>query len=99
MIGTAIGLFLGDTLAHYAAQYGLQFITYATFVAMLAPYLKVSRYRYVSLVALATYLMTYNAPYNLGIIISCLVAVIIVIGSEYFINQRKLKPSHSMGDK
>lgn len=48
IIGTAIGLFLGDTLAHYAAQYGLEFITYATFVAMLAPYLRVGRNIYVS---------------------------------------------------
>lgn len=98
IIGTAIGLFIGDTLAHYAAQYGLEFITYATFVAMLTPYLKIRRNVYVSLAALLTYIMTYSAPYNLGILISCVVSVIIVKGSDYIITQRKIKQNPSMED-
>ncbi|BEN88840.1 Inner membrane protein YgaZ [Serratia marcescens] len=98
IIGTAIGLFLGDTLAHYAAQYGLEFITYATFVAMLAPYLRVGRNIYVSLVALATYILTYQAPYNLAILISCVVAVVVVKVSEMIISQRKVRQRPSAED-
>jgi 4-azaleucine resistance transporter AzlC len=98
IIGTAIGLFLGDTLAHYAAQYGLEFITYSTFVAMLAPYLKVKRNIYASLIALTVYILTYNVPYNLSILISCLAAVIIVKGTEIVIINRRLRQCHSTED-
>lgn len=82
LVGTAIGLVLGDTLSDLAAQYGLEFIAWATFIAMLAPYLKVRRNQAVALLALATYILSSSLPYNLGILISCLMAVVIVKGVE-----------------
>lgn len=78
VVGTGVGLFVGDRLSQYSAQYGLDFFTYATFAAMLAPYLKVRRYLLVSLLSLAIYLLTWSAPYNLGILISCLAAALLL---------------------
>jgi len=78
LIGTAIGLVLGDSLSTFASAWGLEFIAYATFVAMLAPYLKARRNLAVSLVALAAWLLCSHLPYNLGILVACVVSVTVV---------------------
>ncbi len=78
VLGTGIGLFVGDHLTKYSAQYGLDFFTYGTFAAMLAPYLKVRRNLLVSLLAFAIYLLTWSAPYHLGILVSCLAATLLL---------------------
>ncbi|OTA21877.1 hypothetical protein Xbed_00126 [Xenorhabdus beddingii] len=78
IIGTAIGLFLGDMLSAFASAWGLEFIAYATFVAMLVPYLRIPRNFAVSLVALVVWMLCAHLPYNLGILVACAASVIIV---------------------
>lgn len=89
ILGTAIGLFLGDKLATHTQQYGFDFFAYATFIAMLAPYLKSSRNLTVSGIALLVFVLTYSLPYSLGIVVSCVSAVILIKAFDYFMKKNK----------
>lgn len=84
IIGTLLGLWLGDALSKYTEAYGLEFFTYATFAAMLAPYLKSRKNQIVAIIALTTYLISWSAPYNLAILISCVIAVLLVTAAYSF---------------
>lgn len=77
LLGTAIGIYVGDRVAGHADQLGFYFMAQATFVAMLGPYLKQKRYQMVSIITFAMYLLFRDLPYNLGIIAACLSAVLL----------------------
>lgn len=89
ILGTLLGLWLGDALAKYTEGYGLEFIAYATFAAMLAPYLKTRKNQVVSVIALLTYLVSWSVPYSFGILISCVTAVLLVTVA-YSLRDRKI---------
>ena len=75
IIGTWIGVVVGDKFANIAKDYGMDFIAYATFAAMLGPYLKSTGNIAVALIALLAYLVTNGLPYSMGIIFSVIIAI------------------------
>lgn len=77
ILGTWMGIIVGDKFANLAKDYGMDFIAYATFAAMLGPYLKSAGNIAVALMALLVYLVTSDLPYSMGIIFSVIIAIAI----------------------
>lgn len=75
IFGTWIGIVVGDKFADLAKDYGMDFIAYATFAAMLGPYLKSPGNVAVALMALTAYLVTNGLPYSMGIISSVIISI------------------------
>lgn len=75
LAGTTFGIFVGDRIAGHASQLGFDFVASASFIAMLGPYLKQSRFLAVAVAALCIYLVAQDLPYNLGLIVASIGAV------------------------
>lgn len=71
MLGTAIGLYLGESLSRQFSNWGLNFLTCAAFIAMLGSYLRVWRNLGVIAFSVVIFVLTHRLPYNLAIVVSC----------------------------
>jgi 4-azaleucine resistance transporter AzlC len=82
LIGTALGVAIGDRLAVMGRDLGLDFLAYACFAGLLAPYLRLSGAGLAAALAVAGMIAFRDLPYNLGLLASCLFAVASVMGAR-----------------
>lgn len=80
--GTTAGVILGDRLAAVGRDFGFDFLAYAAFAGLLAPYLRLRGGAAAALVAAAGLIVFRDLPYNLGLLLSCALAVAVVMAGR-----------------
>ncbi len=88
LIGTAAGVVLGDRLAVVGRDLGLDFLAYACFAGLLAPYLRLRGGAAAALAAAAGLVIFRDLPHNLGLLLSCATAVAAVMAGRRIVGRR-----------
>lgn len=78
VLGTFLGGAIGREYADTAVRLGVNFIAFATFAAMLGPYLRKRRNCAVAGISVLAYIFVSDLPYGMAIPLACIAAILAV---------------------